>query len=82
MSIQTAIICTNGYGIKIKEIHFDTQILILNECFFVQFDVYDWDSDGSHDYIGGFTATLEEMLQASQHEVGSNAAATVLVAHL
>lgn len=31
--------------------------------------MYDWDSDGSHDYIGGFSATLEDMLQAQQHEV-------------
>lgn len=35
----------------------------------IKFDVYDWDNDGSHDYIGGFTATLDEMLQASRHEV-------------
>ncbi|KAK7114316.1 hypothetical protein V1264_000394 [Littorina saxatilis] len=35
----------------------------------IKFDVYDWDSDGSHDYIGGFTATLEEMLKASQQEM-------------
>ncbi|KAL8612435.1 hypothetical protein ACOMHN_008420 [Nucella lapillus] len=35
----------------------------------IKFDVYDWDSDGSHDYIGGFTTTLEEMLTASKQEV-------------
>ena len=37
-------------------------------CFFfiLQLDVYDWDSDGSHDMIGGFTTTVEE-LAASQH---------------
>ncbi|XP_025114757.1 copine-3-like isoform X4 [Pomacea canaliculata] len=34
----------------------------------MKFDVYDWDSDGSHDYIGGFSAPLEDMLQAQQHE--------------
>ena len=28
--------------------------------------MYDWDSDGSHDMIGGFTTTVEE-LAASQH---------------
>ena len=34
--------------------------------------MYDWDSDGSHDMIGGFTTTVEE-LAASQHgkEVGA-----------
>ena len=31
-----------------------------------QFDVYDWDSDGSHDLIGGFSTTVDE-LAASQH---------------
>ena len=33
--------------------------------------MYDWDSDGSHDMIGGFTTTVDE-LAASQHgkEVG------------
>ncbi|XP_025114756.1 copine-3-like isoform X3 [Pomacea canaliculata] len=35
----------------------------------MKFDVYDWDSDGSHDYIGGFSAPLEDMLQAQQHEL-------------
>ncbi|KAK7115091.1 copine-3-like isoform X2 [Littorina saxatilis] len=35
----------------------------------VKLDVYDWDSDGSHDFIGGCTATLEEMLKASAQEV-------------
>ena len=40
--------------------------------FILQLDVYDWDSDGSHDMIGGFTTTVEE-LAASQHgkEVGA-----------
>ena len=38
----------------------------------MQFDVYDWDSDGSHDYIGGFDTTLDEMMKASDNrqEVG------------
>ena len=38
---------------------------------YLQLDVYDWDSDGSHDLIGGFTTTVDE-LAASQHgkEVG------------
>lgn len=35
----------------------------------IKFDIYDYDSDGSHDYIGGFTTTLEEMLRASNQEV-------------
>ena len=40
---------------------------------YLQLDVYDWDSDGSHDLIGGFTTTVDE-LAASQHgkEVGKN----------
>ena len=33
---------------------------------FLQLDVYDWDSDGSHDLIGGFTTTVDE-LAAAQH---------------
>ncbi|KAK6185840.1 hypothetical protein SNE40_007986 [Patella caerulea] len=28
----------------------------------IRMDVYDWDSDGSHDLIGGFTTNVEEML--------------------
>lgn len=32
----------------------------------IKLDVYDWDSDGSHDLIGGFTTTVDE-LAASQH---------------
>ncbi|KAK7498760.1 hypothetical protein BaRGS_00009852, partial [Batillaria attramentaria] len=35
----------------------------------VQIEVFDWDSDGSHDLIGGFTTTLEEMLKAGSSEV-------------
>ncbi|XP_041375349.1 copine-3-like isoform X2 [Gigantopelta aegis] len=34
----------------------------------IKFDVYDWDSDGSHDYIGGFTTTVEEMEKAQRLE--------------
>ncbi|XP_052230447.1 copine-3-like isoform X2 [Dreissena polymorpha] len=30
----------------------------------VKFDVYDWDSDGSHDIIGGFTTTVQELIDA------------------
>ncbi|KAH9503443.1 Copine-3 [Bulinus truncatus] len=35
----------------------------------IKIDCYDWDSDGSNDYIGGFTTTLEEMLKASAGEL-------------
>ncbi|GFN97507.1 copine-3 [Plakobranchus ocellatus] len=35
----------------------------------IKIDCYDWDSDGSHDYIGGFTTTLDEMLKAANGEV-------------
>ncbi|GFR91640.1 copine-3 [Elysia marginata] len=35
----------------------------------IKIDCYDWDSDGSHDYIGGFITTLEEMLKAGTSEV-------------
>ncbi|CAL1546463.1 unnamed protein product [Lymnaea stagnalis] len=31
----------------------------------IRFDVFDWDGDGSHDLIGGFTSTLEELSKAS-----------------
>ena len=27
----------------------------------LKFDVYDWDSDGSHDYIGSFVTSLEKL---------------------
>lgn len=30
----------------------------------IRFDVFDWDGDGSHDLIGGFNSTLDEMLKA------------------
>jgi hypothetical protein len=39
---------------------------------FLQFDVYDFDGDGSHDLIGGFTATLNDLLKAAQGEVSSS----------
>ncbi|CAG5131604.1 unnamed protein product, partial [Candidula unifasciata] len=35
----------------------------------IKFDCYDWDSDGSHDYIGGFTTTFDEMSKAIQQEI-------------
>jgi len=35
-----------------------------------QFDVYDWDSDGSHDLIGGFTVTLQQLEASPGKEVG------------
>ena len=31
--------------------------------------MFDWDGDGSHDLIGGFTTTVEEMLKARDGEV-------------
>ncbi|XP_067652733.1 copine-3-like isoform X2 [Haliotis asinina] len=34
----------------------------------IRFDIYDWDSDGGHDYIGGFTTTVDEMMKASHQE--------------
>ncbi|KAK7504633.1 hypothetical protein BaRGS_00004119 [Batillaria attramentaria] len=35
----------------------------------IKLDVYDWDSDGSHDFIGGCSTTLEEMVKASGQEI-------------
>lgn len=35
----------------------------------IKIDCYDWDSDGSHDYIGGFITNLEDMLKAGTSEV-------------
>ncbi|KAK0045850.1 copine-3 [Biomphalaria pfeifferi] len=35
----------------------------------IKIDCYDWDSDGSNDYIGGFTTTLEEILKSSAGEI-------------
>ncbi|XP_059176110.1 copine-3-like [Physella acuta] len=35
----------------------------------IKIDCYDWDSDGSNDYIGGFTTTLEEMMKSSAGEI-------------
>lgn len=37
--------------------------------YWFQLSVYDWDSDGSHDFIGGCSTTLENMLRASAQEV-------------
>ena len=33
---------------------------------FLQFDCYDYDSDGSHDFIGTFTTTLADMESQTQ----------------
>ncbi|ESO90286.1 hypothetical protein LOTGIDRAFT_178865 [Lottia gigantea] len=30
----------------------------------IRFDIYDWDSDGSHDLIGGFKTSVEEMISS------------------
>ncbi|XP_028399865.1 copine-3-like isoform X2 [Dendronephthya gigantea] len=35
----------------------------------IKFDCYDWDSDGSDDFIGTFTTTFNEMLKANEREV-------------
>ncbi|RUS76350.1 hypothetical protein EGW08_015880, partial [Elysia chlorotica] len=35
----------------------------------IKIDCYDWDSDGTHDFIGGFTTTFDEMYQATKQEV-------------
>lgn len=35
----------------------------------IKFDVYDWDKDGSHDFIGGFRTTVKDMMGASKQEV-------------
>ncbi|CAG5124096.1 unnamed protein product [Candidula unifasciata] len=35
----------------------------------IKIDCNDWDDDGSHDYIGGCTTTLNEMLKASAAEL-------------
>ncbi|KAI8790172.1 copine-3 [Biomphalaria glabrata] len=35
----------------------------------IKIDCYDWDSDGSHDYIGGFVTTFNDMAKAVQQEV-------------
>ena len=32
----------------------------------LKFDVYDWDSDGGHDYIGSFTTCMAELKTAAQ----------------
>ncbi|XP_076469847.1 copine-3-like [Babylonia areolata] len=35
----------------------------------IRLDVYDWDSDGSHDLIGGCTTTMEDLLKSNAQEV-------------
>ncbi|XP_005099802.1 copine-3 [Aplysia californica] len=35
----------------------------------IKIDCYDWDSDGTHDYIGGFTTNLDDMMKAAGGEV-------------
>ncbi|XP_052816123.1 copine-3-like isoform X2 [Mya arenaria] len=34
----------------------------------IKFDVYDWDSDGSHDMIGGFQASVQQLIEAKGRE--------------
>lgn len=34
-----------------------------------QIDCYDHDDDGAHDFIGGFTTTLEEMMKPTSAKV-------------
>ena len=38
--------------------------IILFSIVFFKILCYDWDSDGSHDFIGGFTTNLREMCSA------------------
>ncbi|KAK3760019.1 hypothetical protein RRG08_064692 [Elysia crispata] len=33
-----------------------------------KFNVFDWDDDGGHDLIGGFTCTFQDLCQALSHE--------------
>jgi hypothetical protein len=40
-----------------------------NFCSFLQFEVLDWDSDGSHDLIGGFTVSLQDLQSSIGKEV-------------
>ncbi|KAL3860055.1 hypothetical protein ACJMK2_010227 [Sinanodonta woodiana] len=35
----------------------------------IKFDVYDWDNDGSHDLIGGFTTTLTQLMEGAGKEL-------------
>ena len=37
-----------------------------------QFDVYDYDSDGSHDLIGTFVTTVTAMSEATKQPVSTN----------
>ena len=43
--------------------------MLSNKILTQQIDCYDWDSDGSHDLIGSFTATVEEFLKCAHGEV-------------
>jgi len=36
----------------------------------LKFDVYDWDSDGSHDYIGSFVTSLEKLEASAIEQTG------------
>ena len=36
----------------------------------LKFDVYDWDSDGSHDYIGSFVTSLEKLEMSAVEQTG------------
>jgi len=36
----------------------------------LKFDVYDWDSDGSHDYIGSFVTSLEKLEMGAVEQTG------------
>lgn len=35
----------------------------------IKFDVYDWDSDGSHDLIGGFTHSIQDLIASPGKEI-------------
>jgi Ca2+-dependent lipid-binding protein len=43
----------------------DDTIVYLS-CILLKVDCYDWDSDGSHDFIGQFTTNLNEMEKAGK----------------
>ncbi|XP_064633695.1 copine-8-like isoform X2 [Lineus longissimus] len=34
----------------------------------IKVDCYDWDSDGSHDFIGSFTTTMKQLVEGSHQE--------------
>ena len=44
-------------------------VSILLPC--LQFEVFDWDSDGSHDQIGGFTVSLQDLQTSVGKEVST-----------